>query len=74
MSSRRVARDEDPVWSLVDVLTLLSPFLFVFVLIAFSSSPLTISPSESEGERGLILPDRGGLQDDTLLRWLFTMR
>ena len=46
--------------SLVDVLTLLSRALFVFVLIAFSSSPLTISPSErGDGDRGLrelILP------------------
>jgi hypothetical protein len=47
----------------MDVLTLLSCALFVLVLIAFSSSPLTISPSEGgDGERGLILPVRAGLR------------
>ena len=52
-------RDEDPEWSLADVLTLLFRILLVVVRIAFSSSPLTISPSDSDdGERGLILPAR----------------
>jgi len=41
------------------MLTLLSLAELVLVLIAFSSSPLTISPSErGDGERGLILPSR----------------
>ena len=46
-------RDEDAEGSLADMLTLLSPALFVFVLIAFSSSPLTISPSE-RGEADIL--------------------
>lgn len=46
MPSDRGARDEDPDGSLVDMLTLLSRVCFAFVLIAFSSSPLTISPSD----------------------------
>ena len=74
MPLRCAARDEDPECSLADMLTLLSRFLFVLVLIAFSSSPLTISPSDGgDGERRLILPpESASLQDDALLTIVFT--
>lgn len=50
-------RDEDPAWSLVDGLTLVSRACLVVELIAFSSSPLLTSPSERDQDgRRLILP------------------
>lgn len=58
----REGRDEEPLRILVDVLTLPSLSLVASVLIAFSSSPLRTSPSDSAGdaERGLIFGGADG--------------